>query len=78
MNKSIYVGLTLSAKAAILVVSNTGVLQDASATLGDPTRDSANSNLDKHIAAGGAHDEKAQKIKDGLNDDGGCDPTICG
>ena len=30
----------------------------------------ANNVLDGHIAAGGAHGEKAQKIKDRLNGDG--------
>lgn len=64
MNKSIFVGLTLAAIATILVVYNSGLLQDANATTISPSAsERANNNLDKHIAAGGNHGEKAQEIK---------------
>jgi hypothetical protein len=86
MNKSIFVILTLAAIAAILVVSNSGLLQDANATIrcdnpracgdgGDPADPRTNNNLDTHIAKGGEHGNKALEIKDSRN---GCSGPSCG
>jgi archaellin len=67
MKRTIFLGLTVAAVAAMLVVTYSGLLQDADATIRESKKDRANKVLDKHIAAGGEHGEKAQKIKDRLN-----------
>jgi hypothetical protein len=60
--------MVVAAIAVTLIVSNSGLLQEAYATaFDDPAKDRANSNLDKHIAADGEHGAEAQKIKDKLN-----------
>jgi hypothetical protein len=70
MKKTMFVGLTLAAIAAMLVVTYSGLLQDTKATvIFDPKTERRNNVLDKHIAAGGAHGERAQEIKDA---GGGC------
>ena len=61
-------GLTLTALTAMLVVQYSGLLQDADASIRQSAEERRNNVLDKHIAAGGAHGERAQEIKDG---DGG-------
>lgn len=71
MSKSIFAGIVIGALAISLAAS--AILTfEAQASLRDSFLDRANNNLDRHIAAGGEHGEKAQKIKDKLNDgDGG-------
>ena len=73
MSKSIFVILVIGAMAISLVAS-TVLITEADASLRDKAKDRANKVLDKHIEAGGAHGEKAQKIKDRLNDGGGGGP----
>jgi hypothetical protein len=48
----------------MLVVTYSGLLQDADATR-QSKEERRNAVLDKHIAAGGAHGERAQEIKNG-------------
>ena len=71
MNKSIFVGMVIGALAISLAASAV-LTTEAFALYGDRAKDRANNNLDKHIEAGGAHGEAAQKIKNRLNGgDGG-------
>ena len=71
MTKSIFVGLIVSA-LAISLISSAVLTTEADASLRDKAKERANKVLDKHIEAGGAHGEAAQKIKDRLNNgDGG-------
>ena len=62
-SSTLMVMIVVSVIAAAMIAS-TVVTSDVSA---DIKRDRANNVLDKHIAAGGAHGEAAQKIKDRLN-----------
>jgi len=60
--------MVVAAIAVTLIVSNSGLPQEAYATaFDDPAKDRTNSNLDKYIAADGEHGAEAQKIKDKLN-----------
>ena len=74
MNKSVFLGLVIGALAISLVASAV-LTTEADASL---RKDRANNNLDKHIEAGGAHGEAAQKIKDRLNNGGGDPCPTCG
>ena len=69
MNKSIFVGMVIGALAVSLAAS---AVVTTTALPSDRAKDRANNNLDRHIEAGGAHGDAAQRIKDRLNDGGGC------
>ena len=74
---NIFVGITLAAVlAAMLIVSCSGLLQDASATI---FRDRVNNVLDEHIkrSDGTAHGEAVKKIKEKFNRDGGDPCPTC-
>lgn len=70
--KSIFVGSTMVAVAAMLVVSSSGLLQDASATI---LRDRVNKVLDEHIerSEGTAHGDAVKEIREKFNGGSGRD-----
>ncbi|MGA7369589.1 MAG: hypothetical protein WBX01_10715 [Nitrososphaeraceae archaeon] len=70
MNKTIFVGMVIGVLAIYLVAPT--VANACQPCCPTAFLDRANNNLDRHIEAGGIHGDAAQKIKDRLNDGGGC------
>lgn len=71
MNKSIFVGITLVAVvAAMLIVSNSGLLQQEADAASK--RDRVNKVLDEHIkrSDGTAHGDAVKKLKEKFNGGG--------
>lgn len=67
-------GLTLTALAAMIVVAYSGLLQDADASIRQSAEQRRGDVFDRHIAAGGAHGERAQEIQDECGSPCGGDP----